>query len=46
MAETGVKGKKEHQSLNSHDSLDLHILERFTPYRALASQFIMSALHQ
>jgi len=41
-----AKGKKERNGLDSHDSLDFYILETFTPQRAVASQFIVSALHQ
>lgn len=41
-----VKSKKEQNSLDSHDCLDSVVLERFTPHRVVASQFIMSALHQ
>lgn len=41
-----VKGKKERNSLDSHDFLDSLALERFTPHGVVASQFILSALHQ
>lgn len=41
-----VKGKKERNSLDGHDTLGSPVLERFTPHRAVASQCSMSALHQ
>lgn len=46
MVETGVKGKKEKNSLDSHNSLNFHILERLTPHRVIISKFIMLVLHQ